>query len=348
MGEQLALNVGPARMRMAYECFGDVHAPPVLLVMGCGAQMIAWPEEFCAELAHCGLRVIRFDNRDVGRSSRFPDLPGPDLPGPDLSGSDLPAPGLPNLALPGSALPGPRLSGPGLAGPVPQKVLTGDFSLPPYTLSDMANDIVGLLDVLHVRSAHLVGASLGGMIAQTMAVEHPGRTRSLTSMMSSTGDRAVGRPDTTALAGLGAPPQDRRGFIAWQIRALRAVASPGFAFDEAAATERAERAYDRGHDPAGMVRQFAAALASGDRTARLRSVRVPVLVIHGTDDVLIDMNGGRATAAAIPGAELAIIDGMGHSLPRELWPQLVLLIAHLIHRVETASRTGAGETLRAG
>ncbi|MEU7185984.1 alpha/beta hydrolase [Streptomyces sp. NPDC045369] len=323
MGEELALRVGPSRMEMAYECFGDDHAPPVLLVMGGGAQMIAWPEEFCAELVRSGLRVIRFDNRDAGRSSRFPDLTGPDLPDPDPQDLDLP-------------------------GPDVRTVLTGDSSLAPYTLSDMADDIVGLLDVLQVRSAHLVGASLGGMIAQTMAVEHPERTRSLTSMMSSTGDRAVGRPDATALAGLGTPPQDRRSFIAWQVRALRAVASPGFAFDEAAATERAERAYDRGHDPAGMVRQFAAARASGDRTARLRSVRVPALVIHGTDDVLIDMNGGRATAAAIPGAELAIIDGMGHSIPRELCPQLVMLIAHLIHRVETTPRRCAQGPLRVG
>lgn len=323
MGEQLALNVGPSRMEMAYECLGDDHAPPVLLVMGGGAQMIAWPEEFCAELVRRGLRVIRFDNRDAGRSSRFPDLPGPSLPDPDL--------------------PGPNPPGPDL-----HTALNADFPLAPYTLSDMADDIVGLLDVLQVRSAHLVGASLGGMIAQTMAVEHPERTRSLTSMMSSTGDRTVGRPDATVLAGLGTPPQDRRSFIAWQVRALRAVASPGFAFDEAAATERAERAYDRGHDPAGMVRQFAAAMASGDRTARLRSVRVPALVIHGTDDVLIDMAGGRATAAAVPGAELAIIDGMGHSIPRELCPQLVMLIAHLIHRVETAPRRRAGDPLRVG
>ncbi|MEV5597105.1 alpha/beta hydrolase [Streptomyces sp. NPDC052496] len=300
MAEQRALDVGPSRMTVAYECFGADHDPPVLLVMGGGAQMIAWPEGFCAELVRRGLRVIRFDNRDAGRSSHFPDLPVPDL----------------------------------------QAALDHRFPAVPYTLSDLADDITGLLDVLRLDSVHLVGASLGGMIAQTVAVEHPERVRSLTSMMSTTGDPAVGRSDPTALTVLGTPPQDRRHFIAWQLRALRAVASPGFAFDEAAVVQRAERAYDRGHDPAGMVRQFAAAMASGDRTAQLRTLRVPALVIHGTDDVMIGASGGRATAAAVPGAELALIDGMGHSLPDALWPQLATLIARLVHRVEAAAGAG--------
>ncbi|MEV5507185.1 alpha/beta fold hydrolase [Streptomyces orinoci] len=298
MSEEKALNVGPSGIEMAYERFGDPAAPPVLLIMGGGAPMINWPEGFCAQLAGHRLQVIRFDNRDSGRSSHFPDTPEPDLPA----------------------------------------ALAGDFSSAPYTLSDMAADTVGLLDVLGLDSAHLVGASLGGMIAQTIALEHPDRVRSLTSMMASTGDLGVGRPDFAALAGLGAPPADRQGYIDWQVRAFRVTGSPGFPPDEAALAERAGRVYDRGYDLKGMLRQSVAAVASGDRTARLRALDVPALVIHGADDRVCDVSGGRATAAAIPGAELVVIDGLGHSLPRELWPRLSSLIAALAQRGEAAAR----------
>jgi pimeloyl-ACP methyl ester carboxylesterase len=299
MGEEKARNVGPSGIEVTYERFGDPVAPPVLLIMGGGAQMINWPEEFCAELVDRGLQVIRFDNRDTGRSSHFPDAPVPDL----------------------------------------QAALAGDLSSASYTLSDMAADTVGLLDVLGFDSAHLVGASLGGMIAQTIATEHPDRVQSLTSMMSTTGDRGVGQPDFSAIAGLGAPPEDRQGFIDWQVRAFRVVGSPGFEFDEAAVADRAGRAYDRGHDRLSMARQGVAALASGDRTARLRSLRVPTLVLHGADDAMCAVSGGQATAAAIPGAELVIIDGMGHNLPRQLWPEIATHIAQLIHRTETITAT---------
>jgi pimeloyl-ACP methyl ester carboxylesterase len=149
-------------------------------------------------------------------------------------------------------------------------------------------------------------------------------------MMSTTGDPKVGRADFGAIGGLGAPPEDRQGYVDWQVRALRAVGSPGFEFDEAGTAERAARAYDRGHDPMGMLRQSVAVLASGDRTERLRSLRVPTLVIHGADDVMCDISGGRATSAAIPGAELVIFQGMGHSLPRRLWPEFATLIATLV------------------
>jgi pimeloyl-ACP methyl ester carboxylesterase len=263
--------------------------------MGGGAQMINWPEGFCAELVDRGIQVIRFDNRDTGRSSHFSDAPVPDLPA----------------------------------------AMTGDVSSASYTLSDMAADAVGLLDVLGLDSAHLVGLSLGGMIAQTIAIEYPGRVRSLTSMASRTGDPVTGMPNFSAIGPLGPRPEDRQGFIDWQVRALRAVGSPGFEFDEAAAADRAGCAYDRGHDPRGTMRQMVAVVASGDRTPMLRRLRVPTLVIHGAEDVRCDVSGGRATAAAIPDAKLVIIDGMGHNLPRQLWPEFATHIAELVHRTET-------------
>jgi pimeloyl-ACP methyl ester carboxylesterase len=302
MNEHQAVNVGPSGIQVAYELFGAATAPPVLLIMGAGAQMIGWPEGFCAELAGLGARVIRFDNRDSGHSTHFADAPPPDLPA----------------------------------------ALAGDFSTVPYTLSDMAADTVGLLDALGVDSAHVVGASLGGMIAQVIAIEHPGRVRSLTSMMSTTGARDVGQARPEAFAGLGAPPDDRAGFIDWQVRSLRAVGSPGFAFDEAAAADRAGRSWDRDRDRLGITRQAAAAVASGDRTGRLRSLQVPALVIHGGADVIFDVSGGRATAAAIPGAELMIVDGMGHSLPREVWPGIAARIMSLTRRADAAGLVARG------
>jgi pimeloyl-ACP methyl ester carboxylesterase len=299
MGEEKALNVGPSGIEIAYERLGDPGSLPVLLVHGGGAQLINWPEGFCAELVGRGVQVIRFDNRDTGLSSHFPDAPVPDL----------------------------------------QAALAGDFSSASYTLSDMAADAVGLLDVLGFDSVHLVGASLGGMVAQLIAFEYPDRVRSLTSMMSTTGDPAVGQPDFTALAGVGAPPGDRRGFIDWQVRALRAVGSPGFEFDEAAVADRAARCYDRGYDALGMRRHAVAVLASGDRTERLRSLRVPTLVLHGADDVMCDVSGGRATASTIPGAKLVIIDGWGHNLPQQLWPELATHITGLVHHTEAITAT---------
>lgn len=289
MGEEKARNVGPSGIEVAYERFGDPAATPVVLIMGAGAQMINWPAGFCAELVDRGLHVIRFDNRDTGQSTHFPDTPAPDIPA----------------------------------------ALAGDLSSASYTLSDMAADTVGLLDALGLGSVHFVGASLGGMVAQTVAIEYPDRVRSLTSMMSTTGDPSVGQADFGAIGALGAPPEDRQGYVEWQVKVSRAVGSPGFEFDEAAIAERAEQAFDRGLDHVGMLRQAIAVVASGDRTERLRSLRVPTLVIHGAADVMCDISGGRATAAAIPGAELVVIDGMGHSLPRELWPDLATRIAEL-------------------
>ena len=294
MPELTAHNVGPSGIDIAYERFGDPGAPPVLLIMGAGAQLINWPEGFCRALVGRGLHVIRFDTRDAGRSTHFPDAPVPDFPA----------------------------------------ALAGDFSSASYTLSDLAADTVGLLDALGLRGAHLVGSSMGGMIAQMIAIEYPDRVRSLTSMMSTTGQPGVGEADFSVFADLGAPPRDREAFIDWQVRALRRAASPTFPFDETAAAERSGRVFDRGYDPLGIQRQGLAVLATGDRTERLRSLRMPTLVVHGTADIVCDISGGHATAAAVPDAELLILEGMGHGLPEELWPELASRISGLVHHAE--------------
>lgn len=295
--EQEVFNVGPSKIKMVYQPFGDSALPPVFLIMGGGAQMINWPEGFCMELASRGLHPIRFDNRDTGFSTHFTNAPVPDF----------------------------------------SAVQSGDFSTVAYTLSDMAADTVGLMDALGYDSVHLVGASMGGMIAQTVAIEYPERVRSLTSMMSTTGDNSVGQPDWAALANLGAPQiDDRQGYIEWQIRSLKAIGSPKYPLDEVYAAEIAGRAWDRDHDPLSMLRQAVAVLKSGDRTERLRSLQVPALIIHGESDKMVDVSGGRATAAAIPNAELVIFEGMGHGLPKQLWAEFANRIADLIHRVESS------------
>ncbi|MFD9073509.1 alpha/beta fold hydrolase [Streptomyces lasiicapitis] len=294
MAELKARHVGPSGIEIAYERFGAPDAPPVLLIMGAGAQMINWPEGFCEALVGHGLHVIRFDTRDSGRSTHFPDAPVPDF----------------------------------------AAALAGDLSTASYTLSDMAADTVGLLDALGLTDVHLVGSSMGGMIAQLVAVEHPDRVRSLTSMMSTTGEPGVGEADFSGFADLGGPPDEREAFVDWQTRALRLAASPGYEFDAATTAERAGRIFDRGYDALGIQRQGLAVVATGDRTARLRSLRVPTLVLHGDSDIVCDVGGGRATAAAVPGAELVILEGMGHHLPRELWPEIATRIATLVHRVE--------------
>jgi pimeloyl-ACP methyl ester carboxylesterase len=295
MTVETARGVGPSQLDIAYERFGDPGAPPVLLVMGLATQMLGWPDEFCEALVDRGLHAIRFDNRDVGLSSHLHDAPDPDV----------------------------------------MAALSGDTSSAAYTLSDMSADTIGLLDALGVDSAHVVGASMGGMIAQTIAIEHPGRVRSLTSIMSTTGDDAVGQPTQAALGALLAPPAASREEAAERtVAAFRVIGSPGFELDEAALRERALLAYDRGYDPRGVARQLVAIRASGDRTGGLRSLSVPTLVLHGADDPLVNVSGGRATAAAIPNAELVVFDGMGHDLPRGLWTAIADRIADLVHRTE--------------
>jgi pimeloyl-ACP methyl ester carboxylesterase len=282
-------------IELAYETFGDPGDTPLLLVSGLGSQMISYADELCADLAAQGLFVIRFDNRDVGLSTH------------------LHSAGLPRLG----------------------DVRRGDRSSVHYDLADMAADAAGLVQALGLDSVHLVGVSMGGMIAQRVAITYPERVRSLTSIMSTTGDRSVGGASEAAQAVLYAPPAtDRDEAIQRQLQTSRVIGSPGFPFDEEAIRARAGLAYDRAHDPAGVARQMAAIVSSPDRTADLGRVTVPTLVIHGSDDALVNVSGGRATAAAVPGAELVVIEGMGHDLPRALWPELTERITAHVKRAE--------------
>ena len=276
-------------IELEWDEFGAADAPPLLLIMGLGAQMIAWDEDFCRLLAGRGLRVIRFDNRDVGLSTRIEGR-----------------------------------------GPNVLAALMGDTSSAAYTLDAMADDAAGLLDALDIEAADVVGASMGGMIAQTLAIRHPHKVKTLTSIMSTTGASDVGQPAPEAIALLVTrPPVDRESAIDYGVGVSRVLSSPGFPFDEARARARATLSYDRGFNPVGVGRQLVAILASGDRTPRLRSLRVPTLVIHGDRDPLVTKSGGEATAQAVPGARLLIIPGMGHDLPLR-WETIVDAISELI------------------
>jgi pimeloyl-ACP methyl ester carboxylesterase len=266
-----------------YETFGDPGDPALLLVMGLGAQMIDWPEEFCTGLAARGFYVIIFDNRDIGLSTWLDDLGTPDL----------------------------------------AAIFGGDLSAAPYLLGDLAADTAGLLKALGVERAHVVGASMGGMIVQQLAIDHPDVVASLCSIMSMTGDRTNGLPTPEAAAVLMRPPAaDRDAVLASAVAGARVIGSPGYPAAEDELLRRAAAKYDRAYHPVGTLRQYAAILASPDRTEALHGVTVPTLIIHGEADPLIDVSGGRATAAAIPGAELLVVPGMGHDLPRPLWPEV--------------------------
>jgi len=289
MGPALASANG---LELCYDAFGHSDAPALLLIMGLGAQMIAWEDEFCKQLASLGRFVIRFDNRDVGLSSKFPQLGTPDV-----------------MALLGQAMMGKPVAA-------------------PYTLRDMAADAIGLLDALGIERAHAVGVSMGGAIAQEMAIHHAGRLRSLISIMSSTGDPNLPQATAEAVAVLLSPPPiDQQSYLASYVRTWAVLRGPGFPLDEAKDLERAARNWDRGLHPAGAARQLAAILASGDRTAALGTVQAPTLVIHGDADPLVRHEGGVATAKAIKGARLLTIKGMGHALPISMWPQLIAAIA---------------------
>ncbi|HVB27339.1 MAG TPA: alpha/beta hydrolase [Mycobacteriales bacterium] len=286
-------------IEIAYETFGERTATPLLLVMGLGTQMIAWPDAFCGELASRGYFVVRFDNRDAGLSTHLH----------------------------------------GVRAPRPVEVLLGRRK-PPYRISDMAEDGIGLLDALGLESVHLVGASMGGFIAQTMALAHPQRLRSLTLMMTSTGSRWVGRsqPKLTMRLLRGRPVADRDGVLDAAVETFRLIGSPGYPFDETRLRELAGRAYDRSYDPGGYLRQLSAVLGQSDRTQALHGLQIPTLILHGLADPLVSVSGGRALARAIPGARFVGLPGMGHDLPSALWSRFVEEISTIAGSADASAK----------
>ncbi len=279
-------------IELCHETFGDAGDPAMLLIMGLGTQMIGWDAAFCRALADRGFFVIRFDNRDVGRSTWFDHE---DVPNPILL-----------LA----------------------KAAVGLKPKVPYDLGDMAADAIGLLDALGIAKAHIVGASMGGMIGQEIAIRHPERMLTFTSIMSTTGDPKLpaAQPEATSLL-VAKPAKDVDAFVAYYRTLMKVLRAGDFPEDEALDEAHARQSWARGYHPAGSARQLAAIIASGNRTAALANVRVPTLVIHGRPDPLVPVAAGIATAEAIPGAKLMLFDRLGHALPRSLAPALVDAIA---------------------
>jgi pimeloyl-ACP methyl ester carboxylesterase len=285
---------GAPGVELCYQTFGDPEGEPLVLVMGLGGPMTWWDTELCRMLAAEGFYVVRYDNRDTGRSSRI------------------------RVRVRRSQL---------------VRAFGGRKVRAPYSMSDLAGDAVALMDHLGLASAHVAGISMGGMIAQTVAVEHPKRVRSLTSIMSTTGRRTVGWQDPRLIPALIAPRKPgRESYVATSVAFWDVIGSPGYPADRERLTERAGETFDRGYSASGVMRQMLAILTQPDRTQRLRSLRVPALVVHGMADKMVHVSGGRSTAAAIPGAELVTIDGMGHDLPPELFGTFVEAIRRTADR----------------
>ena len=279
-------------IRLCYDTFGDEAAAPLVLIMGLGGQMIAWDDGFCAQLAARGYRVIRFDNRDIGLSTHLDDA------------------GMPHL------------------GSVMMATMQGRAVPAPYLLRDMASDTLGLLDHLGISRAHVVGASMGGAIAQMLAIEHPARLRSLTAIMASSGAPGLPQPTPAAMAVLMRPPAaNEAAYIESHARTWKVLRAGRFPEDEALDRGRAERSWARGLYPAGVARQMVSIIASGSRKAALVGVTVPTLVIHGNADPLIPLACGVDIADSVPGAKLVVIKGMGHAMPISMWPQILDAIA---------------------
>jgi pimeloyl-ACP methyl ester carboxylesterase len=280
-------------IQIEYETFGNPSGRPLLLIIGLGGQMIHWDDNLCKDLVERGHYVIRFDNRDVGLSTKFDEA------------------GVPNLI---------EIFG---------KITQGEKIKPPYTINDMADDAVGLLDALEIRKAHICGMSMGGMIAQTIAIRHPARVLSLMSIYSTTGNPEVPQPKPEVMGILIAPPPiEREANIEHMLGVFKTIAGPGFPLDEKWTRRIMAESYDRCFYPQGIVRQLVAILTQVNRVPALASVKIPTLVVHGTSDPLAPAEGGKDTAKAIPGAQLMLIDGMGHDLPHGgAWPRIVEAIA---------------------
>ncbi len=284
-----------SKIEIAYETIGDSTGIPLLLVHGLGRQLVAWHPDLIKQLVSRGYQVTIFDNRDAGESTHFPEAGVPDI----------------------------------------GRLIERDPGAAVYTLDDLADDAMGLLDVLGWRSAHVLGVSMGGMIAQAMAIRHTERLRCLTSIMATTGAADVGQASDAAMATLLSPPSTtREEYRENSVAGYSVLASTGFAHDLEQIRVRAGLEWDRGYDPDGTIRQVAAIVAGGDRTEALGELRVPTLVVHGDADPLVNVSGGRATAAAIRGAELLEVEGMGHDLPREVWPRLFDRLDDVVARGE--------------
>ncbi len=284
-------------MTIEYAESGPAEGSAIVLIRGLGTQLIYWPEEFHQPMAAAGHRVIRFDNRDVGLSSKLDDLGEIDI------------------------------------GDLIARLQAGEKVETPYNLDDMAADILGLMTALRIARAHIVGISLGGMIAQTFAGNYPDQTLSMTSIMSRSGNPDLPPPAPEILQTLTSPPGDRLdrdGKIADEVRSMQLTGSPGYPVSDAFARDLAARAYDRAYHPAGVNRQMAAARGMGDRRPRLRQIKRPTLVVHGTDDVLVPLADGRDTARNIPGAEFVEVPGMGHNIPPSLGGPLAdIVLSHI-------------------
>jgi len=298
--EELLAPVGRG-IELCYQTFGDPADEPLLLVMGLGGPMTWWDPEFCRLLAEAGFFVIRYDNRDIGRSTK-------------LDGREAGHVTFPKLA----------------------KAFLGLPVTPAYTIADMADDAAGLLDHLArehgIGPAHVFGISMGGMIAQTLAIKHPDKVRSLVSMMSTTGKRTVGFQHPSLFPTLLAKKVGKDAYVEGSVRVWRMIGSPGYPATEAEVRKRAVDTYERGVTGAGVARQMLAVVSQPDRTAELRRLTIPATVIHGLADKMVHVSGGRATSMAIPGSELLLVDGMGHDMPQELWPRYVRAVRRTADR----------------
>jgi pimeloyl-ACP methyl ester carboxylesterase len=284
-------------IEIEYVTEGDPADPPMLLVMGLGAQLTAWPDGF-VDLLRQRFFVVRFDNRDCGLSTKFHEAPS--------LGSFIVA------------------------------FFGGEAPVPPYRIEDMADDAAALLDHLGIEKSHVVGVSLGGMITQALAINHGRLLLSAASVMSTTGDWTVGAPTGEAVTALLRPAATNRDeYVEGSVAGSLVIGSPGYPSDEAFLRQRAREAYDRAYCPEGTARQIAAVLGSADRTEGLHGVRIPFLVVHGEDDPLLQVSGGRATAAAVPGSELVTFPGMGHDLPQQLWEPIIDAIVANTERAAT-------------